>query len=259
MPALRKGLAVLETLAGASDGLSMADIQRRTGLNKTRAFRLLRALAESGYVEQDPDTRRYALGVHLLELGAAARRRLDIAAVSQPFMIELRDAFQETVNLGVMADGGIVYVAMQESPHGLRMAATVGARDPLHATSIGKAMLAFLPDDERDAAIAALLPLAAPSPRTITNPGVLRAELAAIRARGYAVDDEENEIGARCVGAPILGASGRPIAALSVSGPTGRIGRDRVEEIAVRLRAATGAIGRRFGAGAAPGEERDER
>jgi DNA-binding IclR family transcriptional regulator len=250
VPALRKGLAVLEALASA-EALSMIEVQRRAGLNKTMTFRILRTLVETGYVVHDPETRRYALGLRLLEFGSAVTNRLDIVSLSQPLIAELWEAFDETVNLGVLTDQRIAYVAMIESRQGLRMSARPGSRDPLHSTSLGKAMLAFLPDARRDRLIAASLPLARLTPKTIVDHCALLAELDVTRARGYAIDDEENETGAICVGAPILNGEGEAIAGLSISGPVSRINQGTVELFAARLVSACGVISRRMGQPAA--------
>ena len=245
VPALRKGLQVLMTL-GADGPLSMADVQRRTGLNKTMTFRLLRALAEKGFVEQDPTSRVWSLGLGLLELGSRVTARQDLVAVSQPLLGQLRERFAETVNLGVWRDDRIVYLAIAEGGYGLRMAAQLGASDPLHSTALGKAILAFMDERERDR-ILATAPLARRTRNTITDQPSLAAELATTRARGYAIDDQENEIGARCVAAPILDGQGRPIAAISISGPAARIDGDRTETLARALIEAALTIGLRTG------------
>ena len=246
VPALRKGLAVLEVLL-AAETLSMIEVQRRAGLNKTMAFRILRTLVETGYVAHDPEARRYSLGLRLLEFSSAVTSRLDIVTVSQPLITDLWEAFDETVNLGLLRDQRIAYVAMIESRQGLRMSARAGSRDPLHSTSLGKAILAFLPDPRRDSLIASSLPLARITPKTITEQPALLDELELTRARGYAIDDEENETGAICVGAPILNGDGEAFAGLSISGPVSRIDRRQVELFAARLIAACGDISRRMG------------
>src|SRR4051812_5323930 len=245
VPALRKGLQVLMTL-GTDGPLSMADVQRRTGLNKTMTFRLLRALAEKGFVEQDPTSRVWSLGLGLLELGSRVAARQDLVAVSQPVLGQLRERFAETVNLGVLRDNHVVYLAIAEGGYGLRMAAQLGASDPLHTTALGKAILAFMDEQERDRILAAA-PLARRTRNTITDHPSLAAELSTTRARGYAIDDQENEIGARCVAAPILNGHGCPIAAISISGPAARIDGDRTETLACALLEAAVAIGLRTG------------
>ena len=264
VPALRKGLAVLELLA--SDGpLSLAEIQRRGALNKTMTFRLIRVLRETGYVRHDVESHRYSLALKLLKLGGAVAARLDIVNAGQPLLDRLRAEFDETTNLGGMDNDDIIYIAMAESSRsGLRMASHVGGHGCLHSTSMGKAMLAFLPDAERDALLAEL-DLTPVTARTIANLGELREELALTRRRGYAVDNEENEIGARCVGVPILDGDGVPLAAISLSGPTARIDDRALGAIAERLWEASRELSARLGHevatanGAAPPRRSGER
>jgi IclR family acetate operon transcriptional repressor len=246
VPALRKGLAVLELLA-TEGPLTLAEIQRRGALNKTMTFRLIRVLRETGYVRHDLESHRYSLALKLLELGGAVAARLDIVRVGQSLLDQLRGEFGETINLGVMDERHVVYVAMAESSRpGLRMASRVGGLGCLHSTSIGKAILAFLPEPDRDALISNLV-WTAVTPKTITNRDDLRDELERTRLRGYATDDEENEIGARCVGVPILDGAGLPLAAISVSGPTVRIGDDALGAMSERLWEASRKISSRLG------------
>lgn len=246
VPALRKGLALLDLLR-VHGALTMLDVQRLSGLNRTMTFRLLRALVESGYVAHDPDRHHYTLGLRLLELGAAVTERLDLATLGRPLLVALREETRETVNLGVLEGSEIVYVAMEEGPLGLRMSARPGGRDQLHSTSLGKAILAFLSDEERAGIIASLGPLPRLTGNTITVVAALQRDLALVRSRGYALDDEENEIGARCVGVPVLDGAERPLAGLSVSGPVGRIDLARAERIAALLWEASRELSRRMG------------
>ncbi len=157
------------------------------------------------------------------------------------------EEFGETTNLGVIDDGRIVYVAMSESSRpGLRMASRVGGSSCLHSTAMGKAILAFFPEADREARITNL-ELTAVTPKTITDPGQMRDELEQARRRGYAIDNEENEIGARCVGVPILDDSGFPLGAISVSGPTARMNDDALDAMAKRLWAASQEISSNLG------------
>ena len=210
-------------------------------------FRLIRVLRETGYVRHDLESHRYSLALKLLDLGATAAARLDIVRVGQSLLDQLRGEFGETINLGVMDERHVVYVAMAESSRpGLRMASRVGGLGGLHSTSIGKAILAFLPEPDRAALISNLV-WTAVTPKTITNLDDLRDELERTRLRGYATDDEENEIGARCVGVPILDGAGLPLAAISISGPTVRIGDDALGAMSERLWDASRKISSNLG------------
>jgi len=246
VPALRKGLAVLELLA--SDGpLTLAEIQRRGALNKTMTFRLIRVLRETGYVRHELESHRYSLALKLFNLGGAVAARLDIVRVGLSILDRLRGELGETINLGVIAEGHVVYVAIAESSRpGLRMASHVGGHGCLHSTSIGKAILAFLPEPDREALLANLA-WTAVTPKTITSLHDLRDELERTRLRGYATDNEENEIGARCVGVPILDGADLPLAAISVSGPMARIDDDALGAMSERLWEASREISSRLG------------
>jgi IclR family acetate operon transcriptional repressor len=246
VPALRKGLGVLELLA--SDGpLTLAEIQRRGSLNKTMTFRLIRVLRETGYVRHDVERHRYSLALKLLDLGGAVASRLDIVRAGQPLLNQLREEFGETTNLGVIDDGRIVYVAMAESSRpGLRMASRVGGSSCLHSTAMGKAILAFLPEPDREATLTNL-ELTAVTSKTITDSSQMHDELEQARRSSYAVDNEENEIGARCVGVPILDSSGFPLGAISISGPTARMHDDILDAMSKRLWEASQEISSNLG------------
>jgi IclR family KDG regulon transcriptional repressor len=213
--AVAKALDILEVFNG-SEPLTLNEISRRVQMNKSRTFRLLHTLAERGYVDRSPDALRYQLGVRLFERAAHVRR--DVKQLARPFMQSLHNRFNETVNLGVLNQGNVLYIDILESSRPFRMAATVGCRMPVHLTSMGKAILANLAAETR----------ARPHKRRL--PGAQRKlvpipqrELDLVRDQGYAVDNEENEPGVACIGAAILDEAGRPVAALSVSGPARRI------------------------------------
>jgi DNA-binding IclR family transcriptional regulator len=213
--AVAKALDILEVFDG-SEALTLNEVSRRVNLNKSRAFRLLHTLAERGYVDRGPDASRYQLGVKLFERAANVRR--DVKQLARPFMESLHNKFNETVNLGVLNQGSVLYVDILESSRPFRMAATVGCRMPVHLTSMGKAMLANLAAESR----------AQPENRRPAGPRrkqvqIPQRELDRVRDQGYAIDNEENEPGVACIGAAILDEAGRPVAALSVSGPARRI------------------------------------
>jgi IclR family acetate operon transcriptional repressor len=209
--AVFKAIDVLEAFQG-SERLSLNQISQRVGLNRSRTFRLLHTLAERGYVERNEEGTSYRLGIKLFERAANVRR--DVKDVARPVMLELRQRFNEMVNLSVLEDGHVLYLEIVESSRPFRMGATVGCRMPAHHTSMGKAMLAKNP-----ACFESGL-LAKESRQRIQR---LRKELEKVQERGYAIDDEENEPGVACIGAPVLDAHGLPVAAISVSGPVQRV------------------------------------
>lgn len=242
---LDRALDVLEALADGEEPLGVTELARRVGATKSAAYRILANLERRGYVSKDGTTARYSLGTRLAFLGHQSLGSFDVRTVARPILEDLARQFHETVNLGVIDGDDIVYIDMIESNHGLRMAAKVGARDAVYATALGKAILAFLP--ERTIAECVQRPLLSRTERTITDPALLIADLERVRARGVAEDLGENEIGARCVAAPIFDYSGNVIAAVSVSSPESRLDDERAAIVAAATRAAADEITKRIG------------
>ena len=218
---LYKALTVLRELGEEQSPLTLTEICHRVQLPKTTVFRYLYTLCACGFVEHDAERGLYYLGVETLRLGQLASSQLQIRRLALPHLIQLRDRFNETASLGVLDGPYIIYVEMVESRRFLRQQARLGSRDPVYATALGKAMLAFIPCEQW----ASHLPqrLEPRTHRTLTSHSALAQQLAAVRQQGYAVDEQENEEGAKCVGAPIFNGQGRIHAAISVSGPVTRL------------------------------------
>ena len=218
--ALGKALDVLDIFAESDKPLlSLQEVALLSKLNKNAVFRILHTLSEHGYVVKRGQ--EYELGSKLHALSNRRLRRKDLLSVCGPFMDALRTQFGETVNLGVLDGLQIRYVDVRESHESIRLAERIGASDFLHCTALGKAWLACLPSEEvrricQDAGMQTR------TNRTITTISGLRSELESIRKAGYAVDNEESMTGAFCVGVAILNDKSRPVAAMSVSGPTVR-------------------------------------
>lgn len=225
---------MLELLA-AQGPLSLAQVERASGLNRTMSYRLLRVMAEMGYVEHDEERHTYGLGMRVLQLGATMADRLNFGAIAWPFLAPLQEELQETIVLGVMSGNDVVCLGASESPRESSVSIGLGSYDPVHATSLGKAILAFHSPDECTMKIASLDLLPRKTPHTIVDPGALAFDLRRTRERGYALEDEENEIGTRCVAVPVLAECGRPLAGLAVAGPVERIDLKRAAAIAERL------------------------
>jgi DNA-binding IclR family transcriptional regulator len=232
--AVDRALDVLEAFQG-SEETSLNTICKRVGLNKSRTFRLLCTLARRGYVERTPNGLGYTLGLKLFERAAHFRR--DLKQSAYPYMERLRKEFNETVNLAVIHNGKLLYLNILESSRPFRMAAVVSSQMPILTTSLGKSMMAYSPSEDFGALLRPLSPLEMKK---------LRRELEVIRERGYAHDHEENEPGVSCVGAPIFDNSGRPAAALSISGPTGRV-LPREKEIGLALAACCRDFSKQLG------------
>lgn len=244
---LTRGLAVLEALAsGDEGGLGPVAVSDQLGLDKATVTRLLRTFVEAGYVVQDPGTRRYRLTGKILWLAHCVTRRLDLRSVARPHLTALRDELGETVHLGVIEDLSVVYVDKLEAPNSIQLVSAIGQTMPLHSTSLGKAILAALSEEEREGKYARMdfLPR---TERTIRDLQTFRDEIRRTQLRGYSTDDRENEPFGACVGAAIVGADGRPVGAISVAGPSFRI-HDRFQYFGERVCMTAGAIARDLGA-----------
>lgn len=243
---LDRALAALEVLAARSSECSLAEICAVLKLHKSTVHRLMMVLEQHRLVDKNPDTGRYRLGLKLFEFGSKALGAIDLRRHAKPYLDRLQRELGETVFFCMLDDGQAFYLEKIESQQSVRTACTVGSRAPAYCTAVGKAMLAELPDAEVSEIVRrwGLKPI---TPNTITSASALRAELRAIRSRGYAVDNEEKELGLRCVSAAVRGESGKLLAALSVSGPAFRVTKERVPEIGKAVMQAAGELSYEFG------------
>lgn len=250
---LDRALAALAILAKSSSDCSLAELCPALKLHKSTVHRLMMVLEQHRLVVKNPETGRYRLGLRLYELGSRAIERLDLRGRARPYLDQLQDEFGETVFFCILDEGQVFYVEKVESQRSVRTACTVGSRAPAYCTAVGKAMLAELPEAEVNK-IVRRWGLKAVTPKTITTAGALRAELKTVRARGYAIDDEEKEEGLRCIGAAVRSHSGRLAAAMSISGPAFRMTRERVPQIGRALVEAAGKLSAELGYQGAPAD-----
>jgi DNA-binding IclR family transcriptional regulator len=215
--AVERALNILEAAAQRRDGLTNSEISRKLGIPKSSASYILRTLERRGYLRRDAETARYRLGLKILSLGGDAQGNLDLADVALPFMRALVEKIRLTVHLAVLDQGEAVYIEKVEAPGFFKVNTWVGRRMFLHSTSVGKCLMAWLPKQEIEA-IVRQQGLKKRTPETITNMSKLLAELEHVKQAGYAVDDEENSLGARCLGAPVFDAAGDVAAAIGASG-----------------------------------------
>jgi IclR family transcriptional regulator, KDG regulon repressor len=246
---LDRAFQILNLLAEEPSGMGLTDIAEYLKLHKSTAHRLIMVLERSRFVEKNTVSGKYHLGSRLMELGLSAVSRLDVYEVARPQLRTLVKETGETAHLAVLREGEIVSLVNVQSSQTLRTPTTVGTRTPAHCTSLGKAMLAFAPPEHVEEFLGnrTLKPY---TRKTITSPSRLKAELAATRARGYALDDEEREPGLRCIGAPVWDSTGEVVAAVSIAGPAFRITDRRVPalarmvmKIAARISASLGYSG----------------
>ncbi|MDP9443189.1 MAG: IclR family transcriptional regulator [Actinomycetota bacterium] len=236
---VERALDVLEHIACATGEVSLSELAAATGMPLTTIHRLVKTLEHRGYVRRD-GARRYGLGAPLIGLGEAASRLLGTQA--QPFLTELMEDSGETANLALLEGDHVVYVASVASRHRMRMFTEVGNRVLPHCTAVGKVLLSDLPADHAERLLRRS-GLPRRTPDTITDLDVLLAQLAEIRARGFAVDAGEEEVGVRCFAVPVPGDGGA-VAAMSVSGPQARL----TDEVCARVVPQMQRLAARFAA-----------
>jgi DNA-binding IclR family transcriptional regulator len=243
---LSRAIAILHAFNRETPELGVTEISKLVGLHKSTTFRLLSTLIAEGLVSQDPETGRYRLAVGVLELAGRVQVHTEVRQAARSTMQPLAQRLGATVNIAIF-DRGMSFNIEQAVPAGYLVInyGWVGRRTPLHATSTGKILLAWLPAAE----IRALLshPLERYTPNTITSMEVLERELERVRAAGYAVGREEYEVGLNAIAAPVRDVSGGVIAALSVSSPAYRLAPESFETAAAELVEAAAAVSGQLG------------
>jgi IclR family acetate operon transcriptional repressor len=241
---------ILETVGQNPQGMSIRDLAFGLKLPKGTIHRLLSSLSYFGYIRQVPETKNYFLGLKLMELSAHLGNQLDFRKVAEPILRELAEKTKQTAHMVIYDRGEVVYVEKIESEQpagGLKMASRVGSRNPAHSSAVGKVLLASFPEGAVEEFLAER-GLPRRTVNTITDPDAFRQHLKIVRGHGYAIDDEENEKGIRCLGAPIFDGKGRPVAAISVSGPVFQMTKKFVQEaVKKEVMAAAAEISRRLG------------
>ncbi|MDP5225783.1 MULTISPECIES: IclR family transcriptional regulator [Arthrobacter] len=245
---LRKALRLVMIVAAqqpGTDGMALAELSEVAGVNKSTVLRLSSPLLDEKLLERDAETGRFRLGPGCLSLGQSYLQGIDLRSVARPELRGLMRLTQGTCHLVVLTGRDVVYVDKVEDEAVVRMASRIGATMPAYCTAVGKAMLAYSPEETVAEALAGTLEPV--TDRTITDPVLLRAEFEAIRRRGYAIDDRENEPEVRCVAAPIFGSEDRVIAALSVSSLASRMTARRVRDVGPSAARAALRISARMG------------
>ncbi|HHY70866.1 MAG TPA: IclR family transcriptional regulator [Thermoanaerobacterales bacterium] len=242
---VERAIKILEELAMEKEGLGVTELSHRVDLHKSTVHRMLTTLLNLGYVEQSTLSEKYRLGMKLLILGGAILERMDIRNEAHDLLEGLSKQVNETVHLVVPDGFKAIYIDKLDSNKTIRMHSQIGRIAPLHASAVGKVILAF--SGERFVEEVIEQGLSKYTPNTITEPQELLRHLRMIKERGFAVDNEENEQGIRCVGAPVFDYTGKVIGAISVSGPTVTIIQEKLEQIAESVIEYAKKISRRMG------------
>ncbi len=240
-----KALAVVELLMRRAEPLPARMIAQEAGINRTTTHRLLNALMHRGWIEKPPGTASYRLSLKFLALAHVSTQVRSFLEEVRPAMEHLSRLSRETVHLGVLDGWEVLHIDKVESLERVGVSSKIGSRGALHTTGLGKAILAASTDELLEDYLAyAASPGAAVR---VPDPDALRAEITLTRARGYAIDNEDDSVGVRCLGVAIRGAGGAPLFAISLTGPSPRFTLEQVEALAPEVVATAHALSRRFG------------
>jgi DNA-binding IclR family transcriptional regulator len=245
--AVERTLAVLEAIAERSSGMSNADVHRRLKIPKSSASYILRTLVKGGYLRRDRESGRYHLGLKVVGLSHRALAGLDVREIAQPVLRQLVDSTQLTAHLAILDNHQAVYIEKQDAPGFVKMNTWVGRRLDVHSTSVGKVLISTF-DEAQIAELVAHRGLSKRTTQTIATVPRLLRDLEKVRELGYAIDDEENSPGVRCVAAPIFNSESSIEAAIGVSGTTYQFERAAIPKMADLVKAAARKISHQLGA-----------
>lgn len=244
--AVEKALDILYFLAEKEAPLTIREIAKHLNLSKSTVSRILLTLASRDFAQKDELTKRYELGTGILKLARVLLDHMDLRKVARPVLENLRDKANETVFLAVLRKGEVIYLDRVDSQQSVVLDGKIGERVPAHCTALGKAIMAFLPEDELDNLIL-MNDLQKFTENTLTEPEKLKEELRNVAHQGYAVDNEESIAHVRCVGAPIFDNEGNVAASITLAGPSFRITNKRIPALARFIKEATRAISKSLG------------
>lgn len=248
VPAVERALAVLEILSESRRGFSISEMARRLKVPKSSIHLILTTLEHRGYLLKNPQSRRYFVGLKLVSLARVALDGFELRQRAVPFLLSLSAKTGLTVHMAVLEGSEAVLIERIESSGLVKLNTWVGQRMHVNCTALGKALIAFLPEEEFRRTVQTRR-LIKHNQNTISSVARLREELGRVRLAGYAVDDEEEEVGVRCVGTPIFDPTDRVVAALSVAGTTVQIPSGQVEALAKLVQETAGRISRELGYG----------
>ncbi|MGA8031813.1 MAG: IclR family transcriptional regulator C-terminal domain-containing protein [Casimicrobiaceae bacterium] len=227
---LTRGLSILQCLARTEGGLTLTDIAQRVQLPPSTTHRLLSTLEKMGYVYQAGDLSLWYVGIEAFAVGSSFLSNRDFVAQSHAYMRRLMEQAGETTNLAILDGTEAVFIDQVQCRETMRTIVKLGSRVPLHASGVGKAIFASLPDDQIDAMLK-VRGLPRITENTITSPETMWASIRVIRQRGWSFDDEEHLPGTRCVAAPFYDEHAEPLGAISVAGPTSRLPDERIKQL----------------------------
>jgi IclR family KDG regulon transcriptional repressor len=245
LSSVASSIRLLKAFSEEQVEIGISDLAKRLGVAKSTVHRLAVTLVADGMLEQNPDTGKYRLGLSLFRLGSLVRRRMNVSTEARPLLRELREKVNETVHLAVLDGTEIMYVFNLESTQSIRMRSDVGVRKPAYCTAEGQVILAYQPPEVIEQVVRD--GLAARTPQTITDPLALKKVLEGVRARGCAIEDEESELGMRCIAAPLRNDAGEVVAAIGLAGPVSRLSKKALTTFVPHVIETAAAISARLG------------
>ena len=243
---IARAVSILEHLAVNGNEDSLSNISRTLGLSKSTTYSIIATLEQLGLVQQDQASARYSLGIKLFELGQVVHSSMDLRKLAIASLQKLVEKYGETALLGILSQGEVVYIDKVDCLHSIGISSKIGGRNPAHCTGVGKMLLSGLSDEELKKFIDQK-DLKKYTDKTITEPAVLRRHLYEIHKQGYAIDDEEIETGLRCIAAPIRNHRSEIIASISLSGPTQRMNKEKLDQTIADVVATANAISTQLG------------
>jgi IclR family transcriptional regulator, KDG regulon repressor len=243
---VQRALDILELFDNSRSELGNAEIARLLDLDPSTASGLVATLRVNKYLDQNPVNRKYKLGLKLVERASVLLRQIDLLKIAAPHLENMRAWCDESINLAILDQQEVVYLERVLATHSLGIRSDRGRRAPVHSTALGKAIIAYLPADEAKEFLShyKFFPI---TRYTITDPNQFVKELNRVKKLGFAIDEEENEIGGRCLAAPVFNHSGYPVAAVSISVPIQRLPREKIQHFGNLVKSAADAISQDLG------------
>lgn len=243
---IERAADVLELFLASDQELSVKAISEKVGLSKSTVHGIIKTLEYRGYLQQNPDDLKYKLGMKLFELGNMVINHLDLGKVARPIIKDLVEELMETVHLVIFERGEVIYIEKLDGPRALRIYSQVGKRAPIHCTGVGKAILAFQEEEETERLLSNTV-LESFTEYTVTDKEDLKEQLQIVRELGYSIDDEEIELGLKCIAAPIFDHQGKVIAAISCASPKIRLNEEKLAEVIKGIKQAAASISQNMG------------
>jgi DNA-binding IclR family transcriptional regulator len=243
---LARAFSIMEEVARSRDGISLAELSKRVGLHNSTTFHLVKTLVSLGYVRQIKDSKRYRIGRPLFALAASALDEIEMVSLATPVLEDLSRETGESGHFAVRMGDSVVVIARTAAPGAFQLTERVGVVRPAHCTALGKVILAALRADQLDRFFART-ELTAVTPKSITEPDVLKKDIDEVRKSGIAFDDGEFNPEVRCVGVPVKDFTGQVIGAIGISGPIWRLSIQSLQGRAAIVQAAAGRLSAEFG------------